>query len=182
MVAKTSYERIGGRTRDNLPMAIFGERVCHLSLKTNRRDKSKLERMREGIWLGMRMRTNEALIGTPAGVVKARTIRILPEDKWSAAMILEVRGTPRRPNHLVDDDNVLRTSMKSHLIIEDTTIETRNMKARRVKSLSHGETPGCPGCKSIGEKNGPSHSTECRQRLQNEMSSTREGKIRLDEE
>ena len=51
--------------------------------------------MREGIWLGMRMRTNEALIGTPAGVVKARTIRILPEDeKWSAAMILEVRGTP----------------------------------------------------------------------------------------
>ena len=53
------------------------------------------------------MRTNEALTGTPAGVVKARTIRILPEDeKWSAAMILEVRGTPRRPNPLVDDDNV----------------------------------------------------------------------------
>ena len=104
---KTSYERIGGRTRDNLPMAIFGERVCYLPLKTNRRDKSKLERMREGIWLGMRMRTNEALIGTPAGVVKARTIRILPEDeKWSAAMILEVRGTTRRPNPLVDDDHV----------------------------------------------------------------------------
>ena len=95
---KTSYERIGGRTRDNLPMAIFGENVCYFPLKTNRRDKSKLERMREGIWLGMHMRTNKALIGTPAGVVKARTIRILPEDeKWSAAMILEVRGTPRRP-------------------------------------------------------------------------------------
>ena len=27
---KTSYERIGGRTRDNLPMATFGERVCYL--------------------------------------------------------------------------------------------------------------------------------------------------------
>ena len=75
-----------------MPMAIFGELVCYLPLKTNRRDKSKLERMREGIWLGMRMRTNEALIGTPAGVVKARTIRILPEDeKWSAAMILSER-------------------------------------------------------------------------------------------
>ena len=80
-----------------MPMAIFGERVCYFPLKTNRRDKSKLERMREGIWLGMRMRTNEALIGTPAGVVKARTIRILPEDeKWSAAMILEVRGNPKK--------------------------------------------------------------------------------------
>ena len=73
-------------------------------LKTKRRDKSKLERMREGIWLGMR-RSNETLIGTPGGVVKARTIRILPEDeKWS--MILEVRDTSRRPNPLVDDDNV----------------------------------------------------------------------------
>ena len=84
---KTSYERIGGRTRDNLPMAIFGERVCYLPLKTNRREKSKLERMREGIWLGMRMRTNKALLSTLAGVVKARTIRIQPEDeKWSAAI------------------------------------------------------------------------------------------------
>ena len=39
--------------------------------------------------------------------MKARTLRILPKDeKWSAAMILEVRGTSRRPNPLVDDDNV----------------------------------------------------------------------------
>ena len=78
---KTSYEKIGGRTRDNLPMATFGERVCYLTLKTNKRDRSKLERLREGIWLGMRLRTNEALTGTPGGVVKTRTIRILPEDE-----------------------------------------------------------------------------------------------------
>ena len=58
---KTSYEKIGGRTRDNLPIATFGERVCYLPLKTNRRDRSKLERLCEGIWLGMRLRTNEAL-------------------------------------------------------------------------------------------------------------------------
>ena len=64
---KTSYEKIGGRTRDNLPIPTFGDRV---PLKTNRRDRSKLERLGEGIWLGMRMRTHEALIGTPAGVVK----------------------------------------------------------------------------------------------------------------
>ena len=50
---KTSYEKIGGQTRDNLPMATFGERVCYLPLKTNRRDRSKLERLREGIWLGL---------------------------------------------------------------------------------------------------------------------------------
>ena len=93
---KTSYEKTGGRTRDNLPMATFGERVCYLPLKTNKRDRSKLERLREGIWMGMRLRTNEALIGTPGGVVKARTIKILPEDeKWNGASILDVKGTPK---------------------------------------------------------------------------------------
>ena len=36
---KTSYEKFGGRTRDNLPIATFGERVCCLPLKTSRRDE-----------------------------------------------------------------------------------------------------------------------------------------------
>ena len=183
---KTSYERNGGRTRDNVPMAIFGERVCYFPLKTNRRDKSKLERVREGIWLGMRMRTNEALIGTPVGVVKARTIRILPEDeKWSAAMILDVRGTSRRPNPLVDDDNVpedideITFDHRGHddrdkdhegkesqepvpVLMSDIVPRTateeawRGMYVTRRLIIQYGETPGCPGCKSIGEKNGPS--------------------------
>ena len=133
----------------------------------------------------MRMRTNEALIGTPAGVVKARTIWILPEDeKWSAAMILEVRGTPRRPNPLVDDENVPEEidEIMSDIVPRTATEEAwRSMYVTR-RLILYGETPGCPGCKSIGEKNGPSHSTECRQRLQNEMSTTRETKIKLDEE
>ena len=97
---KTSYEKLAAGPA-------FGERVCYLPLTTKERDRSKLERLREGIWLGMRLRTNEALIGTPGGVVKTRTIRILPEDeKWSGASILDVKGTPRRPHPLVDDDNI----------------------------------------------------------------------------
>ena len=35
---------------------------------------------------------------------------------------------------------------------------------------------------NLGEKNGPSHSTECRQRLHDQMSNTSEGKTKLDEE
>ena len=46
----------------------------------------------------------------------------------------------------------------------------------------YGKTPGCPGCENLGEKNGPSHSTECRQRIQDQMSNTSEGKTKLDEE
>ena len=209
---KTSYEKIGGRTRDNLPIATFGERVCYLPLKTNKRDRSKLERLREGIWLGMRLRTNEALIGTPGGVVKTRTIRILPEDeKWSGASILDVKGTPRRPNPLVDDDNVPEDITEcafdqqgqddhdrgheesasqepvlvrmSEIVPRTVTEEAwRSMYVTRRLIAQYGKTPGCPGCENLGEKNGPSHSTECRQRLQDQMSNTSEGKTKLSEE
>ena len=44
------------------------------------------------------------------------------------------------------------------------------------------EDPGCLGCENLGEKNGPSHSTECRQRLQDQMSNTSEGTTKLNEE
>ena len=209
---KTAYEKIGGQTRNNLPMATFGERVSYLPLKTNQHDRSKLERMREGIWLGMRMRTNEALLVTLGGVVKARTIRILPEDeKWSAPKILEVDGTPRRPNPLVDDDNVPEDIVESPLgrqghdghaedpegdvsqepvlvrmdeIVPRTVAEEvwRSMYVIRRLIAQCGKTPGCPGCEGLGEKNGPSHSTEWRQWLQTQMSNTSDGKNKLDEE
>ena len=209
---RTSYEKIGGRTRDNLPMATFGERVCYLPLKTNRRDRSKLERMREGIWLGMRLRSNEALIGTPDGVVTARTIRIRPkEEKWSGTTILSVRGTPRRPNPLVDDDTIPEhiaentfdeqgqgdhdreheesvsqesaTVRRSEIVPRTVTEETwRSMYVTRRLIAQYGKTPGFPGCESLGEKNGPSHSMACRQRLQEEMSNTSDGKNKLNVE
>ena len=46
----------------------------------------------------------------------------------------------------------------------------------------YGKTPGRPGCENFGEKNGPSHTTECGQRLQDQISNTSEGKTKLDEE
>ena len=45
-----------------------------------------------------------------------------------------------------------------------------------------GRHRGAQGCENLGEKNGPSHSTECRQRLQDQMSNTSEGKTKLSEE
>ena len=58
----------------------------------------------------------------------------------------------------------------------------RSMYVTRRLTAQYGKTPGCPGCENLGEKNGPSHSTECRQRLQDQMSNTSEGKIKLNEE
>ena len=58
----------------------------------------------------------------------------------------------------------------------------RSMYVTRRLIAQYGKTPGCPGCENLGEKNGPSHSTECRQRLQDQMSNTSEGKAKLSEE
>ena len=80
---KTSYERlaVGQETIYRWQPLENVSAISHS--KQAKRDRSKLERLREGIWLGMFLRTNKALIGALGGVVKARTIRTLPEDeKW----------------------------------------------------------------------------------------------------
>ena len=55
-------------------------------------------RYEEGIWLGMDMRTTEVIIGTPSGVVKARSVRRRPEDeRWDMEKLPSIRGTPDDP-------------------------------------------------------------------------------------
>ena len=123
----------------------------------------------------------------------------------------DVKGTPRRPNPLVDDDNIPEDITEcafdqqgqddqdrrheenasqepvlvrmSEVVPRTVTEEAwRSMHVTRRLIAQYGKTPGCPGCENLGEKNGPSHSTECRQRLQDQMSNTSEGKTKLSEE
>ena len=136
----------------------------------------------------------------------------LPEDeKWSSVSVLNVKGTPRRPNPLVDDDTIPEDIAEcafdqqgqddqdrmheenvsqepalvrmSEIVPRAATEEAwRSMYVTRRLITQYRKTPGCPGCENLGEKNGPSHSTECRQRLQEQMANTSEGKIKLSEE
>ena len=122
-----------------------------------------------------------------------------------------MKGTPRRPNPLVDDDTIPEDIAEcafdqqgqddhdrgheenvsqepvlvrmSEIVPRTVTEEVwRSMYVTRRLIAQYGKTPGCPGCENLGEKNGPSHSTECRQRLQDQMSNTSEGKTKLSEE
>ena len=131
--------------------------------------------------------------------------------KWSGASILDVKGTPRRPNPLVDDDNVPEditecafdlqgqddhdrgheeSASQEPVLVRMSEIVPRTVTEKAWRSMyvtkeliaQYGKTPGCPGCENLGEKNGPNHSTECRQRLQDQMSNTSEGKAKLSEE
>ena len=78
--------------------ATFCEKVLFMLLKTERRKMGKDEpRLKEGLWLCIRMRSDEALIGTANGGVKARAIRRLPKSqRWGVGLINSLRGSPRR--------------------------------------------------------------------------------------
>ena len=90
---KTSHERIRGRAC-NKPLAIFGEKVLYLPLKSVETKATKDEpKMKYGICLGIIDRTEEVLIGTERGVVKCRTVKRLPENqKWDAELVSKMQG------------------------------------------------------------------------------------------
>ena len=74
---KSPYPRMKGR-RPSKPLAVFGELVHYLPLKSSSYTRTKFgDRMLEGVWLGLMLKTDENMIGTADGVVKARTVRRL---------------------------------------------------------------------------------------------------------
>ena len=61
---KTAFERIKCR-KCRSPLAQFGERVMYMQLNDGKDDRSKIERtLMNGIWLGIKGRTGEHIIGT----------------------------------------------------------------------------------------------------------------------
>ena len=80
------------------PIAQFGEKILYQPLKLSSHPEARMDDKRiEGIFSGIRMRSDE-VIGTEGGVVKARTIKRLPEEqKWDKEFLREMLGTPRTP-------------------------------------------------------------------------------------
>ena len=52
----------------------------------------------DGIWLGLRTKSDEWIIGTPNDVIKAKTVRRLAEDqRWCVEEVLNTQGIPSNP-------------------------------------------------------------------------------------
>ena len=74
---KTAFERRRGRAC-NIPTERFGEKVWYKELH-GKKEKHKMESdWKEGLWLGHSRNSNEILIGTREGVVRAWAIRKSP--------------------------------------------------------------------------------------------------------
>ena len=80
---KTAYQRWKGRKYARA-IAEFGECVIYCRLGSKGIDKLD-ERWEEGIWLGSKDESDEILIGTEKGVVKARAVRRKAgfEERWN---------------------------------------------------------------------------------------------------
>ena len=92
---KTPLERHRAMKHER-PLADFGERVHYLPLdRKHGASHSPDVRYEEGIWLGLVMKSQEVIIGTPSGVVRARSVKRRPEDvRWSADEVMKIVGTP----------------------------------------------------------------------------------------
>ena len=77
-------------------MIPFGETVWYRQLREGKSRKEKLlSEWYEGIWLGHAMDSNETLIGTDQGVVRAYSIIRKEEgSKWDSKRILEMKREP----------------------------------------------------------------------------------------
>ena len=71
---RTSYERRRGRAC-RVPVATFGEKVWYKQIREQKERKDKIEsEWHEGLWLGQSRSTNETIVGTAEGVVRAYAV------------------------------------------------------------------------------------------------------------
>ena len=193
---KTPLERHRGLKHDR-PVAEFGERVLYLPLDRKSHPVQCPEpRYEDGIWLGMDVRTTEVLIGTPSGIVRARSVRRRPEEeRFSAQELSNISGTPWNPTPGIDARQLSAAAVLPPEVITDEVLADdpppppvepgltgRRTQLKKSDFETHGYTPGCPGCSKL-EYDGVArsgHNEICRKRMEDLLSQTSEGKTRVD--
>ena len=96
---RTSYERRRDRAC-RVPMATYGEKVWYKQIREQKERKDKIESgWHEGPWLGQSRSTNETIVETAEGVVRAcATRRQDADERWTGDLIKKIQGNPSRPD------------------------------------------------------------------------------------
>ena len=183
----TAYERRRGK-RCSIPVVTFGEKVWYKELRTNKDRKGKFEsEWREGIWLGHARQSNEAVIGTREGVVRAYSIKRQDvESRWDAQYIKELQGTPQQPDPgkpglaipiRINFDPVPHAEA-APVEVGEKGRQIRRMKITASMLEKYGYTSDCEGCryKRAGLGEARNHTEACRTRIEEEMCKDEEGR------
>ena len=171
---KTGHERARGR-KFNRPLPEFGE--CVMFAKAlPKKNYNKLEAQWEsGVFLGINDLSQELIMGTSEGAIKATEFRHKgsEEESWNFDEMNNVKGLPWQP-----DPNTAGMEVKARIILpmeapmaERINVETkptivRGVALKKAEYLAMGATPNCNGCKAIarGDLEHKPHSQECRER------------------
>ncbi len=95
---KTSYEYVKGR-KFTRQVPEYGECVLYLRANSLQRNKFTESRWEEGVYVGIREESNELLIATPEGILKARTFRPRGsiKESWNKSFFNKCTGSPWEP-------------------------------------------------------------------------------------
>ena len=191
---RAPYERRRGR-RCNTPLVAFGEKVWYKELRTHKERQNKFDtEWFEGIWLGHARHSNEHVIGTRLGAVRAYAIKRKPDDqRWDAELLKDLKGTPQQPDPERAGITVPISVRIEPLPVEqrgpqDTAREEprqiRRMRITEALLQQHGYTAGCEGCRfrraGLGETR--PHTEVCRSRLEAAMARDEAGRRALEEQ
>ena len=112
-------------------------------------------RVEEGIFVGIREASDEALIATTQGLVKCRDIKRRPEpERWSDVLIRAVTVTPCVPNPGANDMRIKTIRVGASPV--PRTIESngkpqamRRMRLMKKDFEQFGYSAACPGCETM---------------------------------
>ena len=189
---KTPYERRRGR-RCAISVVPFGERVWYRELRQTKDRQDKMEsEWRQGLWLGHARNSNEHLVGTREGVVKAYAIKRQPEDqRWDGELVSEMRGTPQQPDPARPGLAIPVRVHFDHTIADQPQAElpngSRQIRRMRITAAileQYGFTEDCEGCRyrRAGLWESRPHSETCRSRIEQAMNQNDEGRRVLEEQ
>ena len=104
---KTAVQLIRG-SKSSRNIAQFVEKILYKPLKLSSHHRGNMEdNFLNGIFLGIRLRSDEIIIGTIRGVIKTRTIRRgVEEEQWDNEFARSIKGEPRQPFPGINSDHV----------------------------------------------------------------------------
>ena len=96
-LGKTAVQLIRG-SKSSRNIAQFGKNILYEPLKLSGHLRGNMEdTFLERIFLGMRLRSDEILIGTARGVIKTRALqRRVEEEQWDREFAKTIKGEPRQ--------------------------------------------------------------------------------------
>ena len=154
---QTAYKSMRGK--DYIGELIkFGE-CCMLHIADISKDKLK-PRWQKGCYVGRLDKTNEALLITPSGVVKARSVKRLPlSEAWDNTFVSSCKGSPWNPTGKEEDPGIKRGNTLA------PGNRLRKLYITEAILTKHGRTDDCTACHGLSKI----HSDKCRERIEQAM-------------